>query len=312
MRALVSLLVLLAVRTAFADGTANQLAAEKLYKEGNELAAQESDAAALEKYKQALELWDEPRIRFNKAIVEIHLDHVLDAADDLEAALRATPTPFSPEQRKNAINYQTLLAKRIGNVEVSCSQQGASVQLDGKQWFACPGTQTRRVLAGEHVVGGEAKGYMPLSERMIVSGGKTAQAKVALVSIESVTKIVYPTRRWLPWTTAGSGLAIAVAGFGVWFAGRRDMDRFDERFKRVCVPACSENFDANITEQQLAELRDGAQLKGTIGISMMIGGGAIGVVGAIWVVMNRPTRVLPKLEVAPANGGMTAHASWSF
>jgi hypothetical protein len=62
----------------------------------------------------------------------------------------------------------------------------------------------------------------------------------------------------------------------------------------------------------LADARDSAKLKGTIAVTMMIGGGAIAVGGVVWAILNRPRRILPNMEVAPTDGGMQASVRVRF
>jgi tetratricopeptide (TPR) repeat protein len=62
---------------------AKQDAALALYKEGNAFFAQDQFKEALEKYVQALQIWDHPAIRYNAAVCNINLDRPLDAYEDL-------------------------------------------------------------------------------------------------------------------------------------------------------------------------------------------------------------------------------------
>lgn len=283
--------------------------AQALFGEGNALFAQQAHQAALDKYKAAIALWDHPLIRFNIAVTEIRLDRILDAAIDLDAALRFGAEPFTPELYQQAVDYQKLVAGRVGTIEASCEEPGAQVLFDGKPWFACPGTQKQRVLTGEHVVVGEKRDYLTISRRIVVAGNATATTKLALLPLEDVVRVEYPTRRWLPWTMAGAGVAIALGGVGFWFAGRSQMDQFDADFETRCPMGCDLTLS---TVPDLVRDRDSAELKGDIGVTMMIAGGAVAVGGAVWTILNRPRRVLPTTEIAPIHGGMTARVRWRF
>ena len=283
--------------------------AEALFREGNTFFAQQAHQPALEKYNAAIALWDHPLIRFNMAVTLIRLDKILEAAEDLDSALRFGQQPFSAELYQQALDYQKLVQGRVGTVEASCDQADAQVLLDGKPWFSCPGSKKQRVLSGEHAIVGEKAGYMTISRRVVVAGGSTASEKIALLPIESVVKLEYPTARWIPWTVAGGGAAIALGGLGFWFAGRNQMDQFEADFAVRCPTGC----DADLADQpDLARDRDSAELKGKIAVSMMIAGGGLTVGGVVWAIMNRPKRVLPNMEVQPTSGGMTARVGWRF
>jgi hypothetical protein len=283
--------------------------AEALFREGNEFFAKQQHQPALEKYQAAIDLWDHPLIRFNMAVTLIRLDRILEAADDLDSSLRFGQQPFTPELYQQALDYQKLVQGRVGTVEASCDQSEAQVLIDGKPWFSCPGSQKKRVLSGEHAIVGEKKGYMTVSKRIVVAGGGTASEKIALLPIESVVKLEYPTPRWIPWTVAGAGAAIGLGGLGFWFAGRNQMDQFEADFAMRCPTGCN----ADLSDQpDLARDRDSAELKGKIAVSMMIAGGGVAVSGVVWAIMNRPKRVLPNMEVQPTNGGMAARVGWRF
>lgn len=298
----------------WADGVpeATQDQANAIYEEGNALFAQQDHQSALAKYRAAIALWDHPRIRFNIAVTLIRLDKVVEAADELEHALRFGEAPFDKTLYQQALDYQSLLKGRVGYIEASCSKAGAKATLDGKPWFDCPGTQKIRVMAGEHLVEGKLEGWVPAtSGRVVVNGGSGTKVDIQLESIESAVVIKYRYPRWVPFTITGTGLAIGVGGLLVYLAGRSQMNEFEDAFADQCMMGCPADLDAPGL-QTLASIRDSAELKGSIGIGMMIGGGAVTIAGAVLVIMNRGTKELPKLEVSPTEGGMTASTTFRF
>jgi len=287
----------------------NRDKANQIFAEANTLFAQQAHQPALEKYKEAIALWDHPLIRYNMAVSLIRLDRILEAAESLDAALRFGQEPFTPEHYQQAQDYQKLVNGRVATVEASCEQAGVEISLDGKPWFSCPGTKQQRVLAGEHVVLGQKKEYAPATKNLVIAGGATGKAKLELRTFADAVKYEYPSPAWMPWTVAGIGSAVALGGLGFWFAGRNQMDKFEADFAMACPTGCQ----ADLSDQPLlADARDSAQLKGKIAVSMMIGGGAIAIGGVVWVIMNRPRKVLPQMEVQPTNGGMAASVGWTF
>lgn len=285
-----------------------QARANALFAEGNALFAQQAHAAALAKYRAAVALWDHPMIQFNMAVTLIRLDRLLEADAALARALRYGPAPFTPDLYRQALDYQKLVGGRISVVEASCTQRGARVLLDGVSWFACPGTQRRRVLAGEHTILAAAPGFMPVSRKMAVLGGTTAEVPLSLVSVESVVRVEYPTPRWVPWTTAGAGAAIGFGGLAVWLAGKSELTSFDESFAMTCQAGCRTDL---ADQPMLKQMRDGADRKGEIGVAMGIAGGVVGLAGVVWAVLDRPHRVVPAVEPVPGRGAAIG-ARWRF
>lgn len=316
-RVVVIALVIAGLGRAHADPTpwtrdvpdARQDQARALFEDGNQLFAQQAHGPALDRYRAALALWDHPMIRFNMAVTEIRLDRVLDADEDLQASLRFGAAPFSPELYQQALDYRTLLAGRIGELEASCAQPGVQVLLDGKPWFTGPGERRVRVLAGEHVVAADRAGFVPQSSRVVVAGRAVASHRVELISLDAATHLEYPRPRWIPWTVAGGGAAIALGGLAFYLTGRNQMDAFHSDFANLCAGGCEADLS---NHPVLRRERDSAVLQGKIAVSMITAGGAVAIGGVVLAILNRPIRTLPQLEVAPTRGGAAASAGWRF
>jgi hypothetical protein len=283
--------------------------ANALFDAGNQLFAQQAHGPALEQYRAAIALWDHPMIRFNMAVTEIRRDRILEADHDLAQAMRFGATPFTPELYQQALDYQSLLKGRVGAIEVRCEQAGVQILLDGKPWFDGPGARTARVLTGEHVVVGDRAGFVTSSSRVFVAGGATAVQRIALASLDAAAHLEYPRPRWIAWTIAGGGAAIAAGGLGVYLVGKNEIEAFHNDFASVCARGCA----ADLSDQPaLRRNRDGAILKGDIAVSMMIAGGAVAAGGIVLAILNRPIRKLPRIEAAPTPGGMSASVRWPF
>lgn len=296
--------------TPWADGIPHeqQAQANEVFAQANQLFAKQAYTEALGKYEAAIARWDHPMIRFNMAVTLIRLDRYLQAADALDKALHYGAAPFTPELYQQAMDYQKLVAGRVAWIEPSCRQPGARVAIDGKPVFNCPATQRIRVLAGEHQIVAEAEGYMPLTRRVVVAGGATARVPLDLIPVDSVT-LEYPVRRWLPWSVAGAGGAIALGGLAFWISGKSQMDRFDREYAIECAASCESDLSQH---RALRDQRDGALLKNGIGVTMIAIGGAAIAGGVIWAVLNRPHRVLPRLELQPVTGGASVHLEGTF
>ncbi|HSN30762.1 MAG TPA: hypothetical protein VLT45_30955, partial [Kofleriaceae bacterium] len=204
------------------------------------------------------------------------------------------------------LDDEQLVKGRVGTLEISCHEPGSHLLLDGAPLATCPATKKQRVLAGEHIVLGEKTGYLTVSKRVVIAGGTTVTDDLTLVPLESAVTLRYRYPRWMPYTVAGTGAAVALGGLAFYVAGRSQMDRFDADFATQCPQGCRlSDFPL------LADERSSAKLRGTVGIAMLAGGGAIAITGAVLAVINsKAERILPSVEATP--GGAVTSVGWRF
>jgi hypothetical protein len=290
-------------------------AAEALFVEGNDFYKQNAYQNAIEKYRAALKLWNHPSLHLNLANSLVRADKPLEAAEELEAALKYGSSPFQNAGiYDNALLLQASLKGQVGWIELSCDQVGAKVTLDGNPVLNCPGTQKIRTLVKEHAVNAELNDHVPYTRRIFVPGGETTKDKINMVPLKDavITKYKYP--KWIPWTVAGVGGGVALGGLFTYISGRNLMQSFDTRF--------GETFPRGATEDKLKETdnlnqlysdRQSAKTRGAVGISLMAVGGSALVGGLFFgLVLNRPYSELPKLDIAPTQGGATATLRGTF
>lgn len=300
-----SLAVLCVARVAVADdkpwaagvSEAEQQTALALYKEGNAFFEDSEYKKALAKYEEALPHWDHPAIRYNAAVCLFNLDRAVDAFEYLESALRFGEAPLGHALFVQAQNYQKLLAKSVGELEVTCKQAGAQVTLDGKPLPACPSTTMRHVLVTDpHEVVGKLDGYKTESIPAKAEPGKKVTVDVELHVVENGTLV----RRWdrrLPWAVVAGGGAVALAGVLPLVWGRHNQSNYDADINRYCPAGCASNDPTAIHFQPV---KDRADLDAKIAGGMFVVGGLAVAAGISMVLLNQPH--LEKPVVAPAVG----------
>ncbi|MFN0253904.1 MAG: hypothetical protein ACKV2T_43980 [Kofleriaceae bacterium] len=280
--------------------------ANAVFAEGNERFAEEQHAPAIERYRAAISIWDHPMIRYNLAITLIRVGQLLEAAEQLDLALQYGERPFPTKPRyREALDYHRLLAGQLGYIHVTCGQPGVKVLLDGRSWLECPGTRKQRVVVGEHALVAEHPLFVTRAIRSVVQGGATVSQDITLQSLEDAVQYTYPYRRWIPWSVIGTGATVSVIGAVVWGAGRNKAEDTEARSIMVCGAGCTDE------ERAAAGLDDdfaSATLQRRIGIGMLIGGVVVSATGAYFAITNRPTRVLPKVDVSPRS----VVATWQF
>jgi hypothetical protein len=103
----------------------------------------------------------------------------------------------------------------------------------------------------------------------------------------------------------GGGLALVGAGALVGALGSSEMKSFDKFVDDRCTGQCAPGQLADVMY-----LKDGAELKSTIGVGLAITGGVAVATGAVMLYLNRGRTVYP--EVMPTNGGAAVMWNGSF
>ncbi len=317
MRWLVVIALIFGSRAAIADdkpwaagvSDADQNAALALYKDGNAFFAQSQYKEALEKFVQALKIWDHPAIRYNAAVCLINLDRPVEAYEDLEAAMRFGEPPLGADLYKQGISYQKLLAGRIAEVEVTEKSPDAQVSLDGQPLLHGSGTTKRHVLSGDHQVVAEKPGYQTETRPVHVNGGDHVTIVIDLHPLEAARERHRRSPRWVPWATISAGGAVALIGLLPWFASRSAYNRYDTGVNTSCPHGCGVNGDAPVPlPSALQTDLDRGSLYKTISISAFVVGGALVASGVALVVINQPRLVTP--VVGSDTVGLAVSGTW--
>ena len=288
----------------------NKAAAKKLLAQGNELFLEHKYAEALDTFKQAIARWDHPAIRFNIVRCLIQLDRAVEAAENLELALKYGPAPLEESVYAEAVAYKKLLASQVGELEVQCTQQGVQISLDGQPMLACPGRNVRRVRPGHHQVVGVKAGLMTTTSDAVVVGGTTEHVAIQLVPMSRNEVLVHRWPIWVPWFVFGGGLALVGGGVLLDEIASAKMHDYDRALVRDCgTTGCGPGHPV---PQADSDLESSARAFSAAGTATLIGGAATVVAGSVLLYMNRGRIVYRDVEVAPTRGGAAVTLTLPF
>ena len=260
--------------------------AEILLQEAADLAEQLLLGKAIDRYREALEQWDHPDIRFELADILDKAGRPLEAWNELQG-LRATwgfETLTEDDRARAEELRRTLLRDHLAEIEVRCDVPGARVELDGELLFVGPGVERVVTLVGGHVLASKRDGYVPVVESVGLYPGE--QRSMHLDMREDRVIVVRRWAPWKPWAVLGTGAALVAAGGVLQWRVSSNFTAF-ERAVQDCGVECA--------EEDLGEEASGLERRGTLqlrlSITSYLAGGALAATGLVLAYLNQP-RVL--------------------
>ncbi len=192
----------------------SQKIALDLYNAANQLFEDGAYPKALELYSEALAKWDHPKIHYNAAICLKKMDRLVDAYEQLLAALKYGAAPYAHETYQQALALQTELEKSVASLEIKSRQNGAQISLDGKVIIpASPGAAQMHVLANTpHQLVAAKPTYETQTRTITLEPGQETTLVIELHMMPQSKKLARRWDAWLPWAVVGGGAAIAGGG----------------------------------------------------------------------------------------------------
>jgi len=119
------------------------------------------------------------RVATNNAGIALQrLERYDEALDMFETLLRDFKVP--PAQRANAQRLIAELRQRVGTIDITGSEPGASIVISSVDRGQYPPVKPLRVAAGNHVVRVYKEGFEPFETRIDVAGGQLARVEAKL------------------------------------------------------------------------------------------------------------------------------------
>jgi hypothetical protein len=197
------------------------------YDAGTESLKKLQFSTAVASYRDALKRWDHPSIHYHLAVALMNLEQPLDAYHSVLAALRYDGAALHEHERMQALQYKALLQQRLGTFDVSSSESGSTVAIDGEPLLSGVGQSERVTLAGEHQVVVRKRGFVTWSDSL-----RLDPATRVRIEVQGRREIVSP---WVPWAVVGAGAAIGGLGALLHWRAELDMRRFDDNVAKLCA-----------------------------------------------------------------------------
>lgn len=144
------------------------------FEKGLRLLQEEAWAAALAEFLISRELYPTRAATTNAAVALRKLQRFDEALAMFEALLRDFPGVPAGE-RVTAQRAIAELRERVGTIEISGAEPGASIVVGGQERGEYPPVTPLRVSAGTHLVRLVKEGFDPFEARADVAGGQTAR-----------------------------------------------------------------------------------------------------------------------------------------
>jgi hypothetical protein len=278
-----------------------QTRAIELFKKGNELFEESKYTEALPEYEKALKLWDNPQIHYNLVRCLIDMRQPLEAWTHIEKALKYGEEGLGKRVFSEAMTVKATLEASLAELDVSSEQDDVEVTLDGTELFTGKDHKRLHLKPGSHQLSATADGFQTESKALNLPPGELTKEVIELepekVKIK-VTKIRENYDRrwawWIPWATAGTSVALALIGTGVYVGAHSDIQAYDAALLKQCPQGCAPSaIPASLTAQQ-----QHAEHQGSIAIGLWSVGGAVAVAAGVMAILNRPRLVEGKPDVS--------------
>ncbi len=166
---LVSALLLAQTSTPPAD-PGPKAKAQVLLKDGAQHYQQGAFAEALEKFRQAYEVFPSPKLLFNIGQANRELGRDVEAVESFERFLFEA-TDASPELVSEAKRSVNELAPKIGKMLIDCSIDGVEITVDGRKIGKTPLADFIWVSGGSHQVTATHPSIIPVVQTVSVAPG---------------------------------------------------------------------------------------------------------------------------------------------
>lgn len=288
------------------------------YVTGNKLLRSASFQEAVGAYQRALEHWKHPRIFYNLGVALINLDRPVDAFDAMSAAI-GSAEPLGDTLAEQAINYQKLLRRQIGEIEVVCDEPGTQVTMNGTELFRGPGSYRGRVRVGRYQIVASKPDFLPAERSVAILSDKKVAARIEMRKRKDAVVTRRPIERaWVPWMVVGLGGAALVAGGAMHYQAYAMFDDADTRFEEACAEGCRD--DEPKARSSVGRMGTARWLqRGAFG--SYAAGGVMVMTGLVLAYLNQPrmthverSDIQTRMNVAPmvSTDGVGIQGAWSF
>jgi hypothetical protein len=103
-----------------------------------------------------------------------------------------------PEHIADAVAQEQALRKKLGELQLTCTHEGAAVTIDGRPRGETPAVSTVFLAPGAHTVRVTKDGFQPAEEQVELAAGKKKPLVVSLRPVASAAAIVPPPPEVLP------------------------------------------------------------------------------------------------------------------
>ena len=262
-------------------------------------------------YREALAVWDHPRIHGNLVSALLKLDLTKEALVEVEAALQYGAAPFEPHVYDRLLENRKSIRQLLASVTVSCKLPGAKVTIDGEPLIDCPGTATKVVGIGKHQVVAKKAGYLNVVEDLIALPDGKESIAVEPIPLEKAATVERRWSNWMPWTVVGAGVATIAFGIPFQISAQDNMNTYDSSYADYCgivkVGCTEEDFGQRPEYASDAGRKSKAQWQNAVALSAFAVGTATLITGGVLVYMNQPRTVRlnedgTRFSVAPLLG----------
>jgi hypothetical protein len=154
--------------------------AAELLQKGIELRRAGHDVEALDLFRRANELAPSPRARAQLGLAEQALGRWVAAERDIAAALDAGGDAWIVKNRPVLEQALAVVRDHVGQVLVMGTPAGASVLVNGERVGALPLAAPVTVAAGEALVTVDARGFVSISRKVMVTGKQLVRETIDL------------------------------------------------------------------------------------------------------------------------------------
>lgn len=177
---------------AHAEGLAESLhgPAKEAFDSGNLLSMNGDFAGALTKYQQAYEVSQDARLLYQMAICEKNLRRYARMQGFLSRYLREGGATIPPANRTAVEAALGAIKDLVVTINVTVSEPGASVSVDGAPVGTSPLATAIVVDLGRHTVSAKKAGFEPVDQAVEGAGGTSPSVTLKLAPAPHVAQLV--------------------------------------------------------------------------------------------------------------------------